>query len=229
MLFLFLFPPIGWFFRQGSRRAARRWPSIFGFQPCAGFASRTPALPSVRHHWLPAVSSSYSSSLPRLLSSSRVGPVRAGPGLGPAGPDADRSPHGEPARPAGGRDNGGRDQLPPAHPASRPARRPRSQAVENALRTCVRSACAYGRKPRSPQYGTAVLGCGVVSARRAGAPPAGPLTPPNLRTTRALESCMYCLCWCVLCVPVCIVTKQCAYCWYYWSIHTMHQIQSNTY
>ena len=102
MLFLFLFPPIGWFFRQGSRRAARRWPSIFGFQPCAGFASRTPALPSVRHHWLPAVSSSYSSSLPRLLSSSRVGPVRAGPGLGPADPDAGRPPHGVPARPARG-------------------------------------------------------------------------------------------------------------------------------
>ena len=36
-----------------------------------------------------------------LPSSSRVGPLRAGPGLGPAGPDAGRSPHGTPARPVG--------------------------------------------------------------------------------------------------------------------------------
>ena len=36
-----------------------------------------------------------------LPASSRVGPLRAGPGLGPAGPDAGRSPHGTPARPVG--------------------------------------------------------------------------------------------------------------------------------
>ena len=71
-------------------------------------------------------------------------------------------------------------------PASHPARRPRSQAVENALRAGVLgSAYAYGRKPRSPQHRTAVT-------RRAGAPPAGPPTPSHpaasLRTTRALES-----------------------------------------
>ena len=54
------------------------------------------------------------------------------------------------------------------------------------------SANAYGRKQRSPQHGAAVLRCGVVSTRRAGAPPAVPPTPSNptasLRTTRALES-----------------------------------------
>ena len=50
------------------------------------------------------------------------------------------------ARPAGGSDSGG--QARPAHPASRPARRPMSQAVENALRTGVLALSpAQGRRP----------------------------------------------------------------------------------
>ena len=40
-------------------------------------------------------------------------------------------------------------------------------------------ACAYGRKPRSPQHGAVSRRCGVVPTRRAGAPPAGPPTPTN--------------------------------------------------
>ena len=70
----------------------------------------------------------------------------------------------------------------PAHPTSRPAHRPRSQAVENALRTG--GACVYGRKPPSPQKGAASRRCGILPTRRAGAPPAGP--PPA--DDRALES-----------------------------------------
>ena len=78
-------------------------------------------------------------------------------------------------------------------PASRPAHRPRSQTVENALRTGVLGdACAYGGKPRSPQHGAGGRRRGVVPTRCAGAPPAGPPTPTHptasLRTTRALES-----------------------------------------
>ena len=106
----------------------------FDVQPCAGFNSRTPAPPCAGHRRLSAVSSSLSSSLflsPSLLSapgrrlllssSRRVArrPVRAGPGLGPAGADARRSPHGALARPARGeRDRG--DVINPA--ASRSAR-----------------------------------------------------------------------------------------------------------
>ena len=70
----------------------------------------------------------------------------------------------------------------PAYPTSRPAHRPRSQAVENALRTG--GACVYGRKPPSPQKGAASRRCGILPTRRAGAPPAGP--PPA--DDRALES-----------------------------------------
>ena len=46
-------------------------------------------------------------------------------------------------------------------------------------------ACAYGRKPRSPQHGAVSRRCGVVPTRRAGAPPAGPPTP----TYHPLYSC----------------------------------------
>ena len=104
----------------------------FDFQLCAGYASAPcPALCQV-----PPVSPAL---LPFSFFLSRARrTVRACPGLGPAGPSDGRLPHGAPARPAGGRD------------------RPRSQAVGNALRTGVLGgACAYGRKPRSPQHGAA--------------------------------------------------------------------------
>ena len=64
-------------------------------------------------------------------------------------------------------------------PASRPAHRPRSQAVRtlSSLRKGVLGgACVYGRKPRSPPYGAGGRRRGVVPTRRAGAPPAGPPT-----------------------------------------------------
>ena len=142
------------------------------FSPC--FA---PAPPFVRRRRLPAVSSSVSSSLPRSLFSSRVEPVRAGPGLSPAGPDAGLPQHGAPVRPAEGDVTAEDVTSPPCHPASRLVHRPRSQAVENALRTGVLGgACAYGRKLRSPQQGASGRRRGFVPTRRAGAPPAGPLT-----------------------------------------------------
>ena len=78
---------------------------------------------------------------------------------------------------------------------ARPQCRPRSNCdgVEHALCTGVLgSACAYGRKQRSPQHGAGGRRCGVVTTRCAGAPTAGPPTPSHpkasLRTTRALES-----------------------------------------
>ena len=127
--------------------------------------------------------------------------VRAGPGLGLAGPAAGRSPHGEPARPTGGLDRGGRD---------RPTRRlalstgPGAKLLKTpCLQVCLTvlgGACTYGRKQRSPHHGAVSLRCGVVPTRRAGAPPAGPPTPTypashthstpaaGGQTSRALES-----------------------------------------
>ena len=77
----------------------------------------------------------------------------------------------------GGRDDWERDQTTrrPALPA-----RPRSQDVQNALRTGVLGGpCVYCRKSRSPQHGAASRRCGVVPTRRAGAQPPGPPTYPT--------------------------------------------------
>ena len=92
-------------------------------------------------------------------------PVRASPGFDLA---AARSPHGEPAQPAGGRGvTTGDVTSPPGVPPGPPAPCRRSQAAERG------GACVYGGKPRSPQHGAACPRCGAVPTRRAGAPPAG--------------------------------------------------------
>ena len=90
------------YFRTDTHSPFDFQPCAFDFQPCAGFASST-----LGCRQLPAVFSSFSSPLsrllpfagscPLLLSSSLVGPILAGAGLGPAGPDSDLSSHG--ARP----------------------------------------------------------------------------------------------------------------------------------
>ena len=86
------------------------------FQPCAGYAR------ALWSHRLSGAAGLTGRSLFLLVSFSHaetgvVGPVRACPGLGPAGPVASRSSHSSPTQPAGGRDPGGRGK-----PTPRPAR-----------------------------------------------------------------------------------------------------------
>ena len=157
--------------KSGSKESADAVFGPFDFQPSTGFAKPYPCpTPSVGHRRLSAIYIPLSSLFlvsfcccrPPAVISSFAPRTRA---------CTDRSG----SRPS-------RSGCRPAHPTSRPAHRPRSQAVENALRTG--GACIYRRKPRSPQKGAASRRCGILPTRRAGVPPAGP--PPA--DDRVLES-----------------------------------------
>ena len=76
----------------------RRWPKAVAFSIFSP-APATPGHPCPALCQVPPVSQALS-PFSFFLSCARR-PVRAGPGLGPAGPAAGRSPHGAPARPAG--------------------------------------------------------------------------------------------------------------------------------
>ena len=139
--------------KSGSKESADAVFGPFDFQPSTGFAKPYPCpTPSVGHRRLSAIYIPLSSLFlvsfcccrPPAVISSFAPRTRA---------CTDRSG----SRPS-------RSGCRPAHPISRPAHRPRSQAVENTLRT----GCVYGRKPYSPQHGAASRRCGVDRALESG-------------------------------------------------------------
>ena len=145
--------------RTVSKLCHRRFLEPVDFRPCPCCASAP--LPRTLSG---AVGFTGAFSFSFFLSCARR-PVRAGPGLGPAGPNAGRSPHSAPARrprPAGDVTAGkvtSQPRVPPGPPAQEPS------SCERSAYRCVGGACCYGRKPHSPQHGTASRRCGVVPTR----------------------------------------------------------------